>query len=112
METLDAMVSPVDSLTQDVVRPCGNSPTGLNSMSDEKGYVLQELARLLTEAVENGDKVTAIAERIDRPYQLVSALKNGTYRSSPTVEILEEICGAIGVEVVLKKRKQQSKLKK
>ncbi len=61
---------------------------------------LDEVARLINEACEAGDNVSAIAERTGGvTRELVSRLRNGTYDSSPSLDKLVSILDAIGYRV-------------
>jgi transcriptional regulator with XRE-family HTH domain len=60
---------------------------------------LDELGRLINEACERGDNVSAIAERAGVQRQDVSAIRNNSYRYSPTIEKVEAICKAIGKRI-------------
>lgn len=66
---------------------------------------LCELGRLIANACERGDSVTAIAERAGVNREFVSSLRNGTYRSSPTLDRMQAVCDAIGVRIELKQGK-------
>ena len=64
---------------------------------------LDELGELIEKACDRGDNVSAIAERAGVPRQLVSALKNGTYPNSPTLEKVGLILDAIGYKICYRK---------
>ena len=66
---------------------------------------LDELGRLITEACEKGDNVSAIADRAGVPRSMVSRIKNSSYLRSPTLETVEAILRAIGREVVFALKK-------
>ena len=62
---------------------------------------MSELARLIEEACDRGDSVSAIAERAGVQRELVSGIRNGSYRYKPTLDRFEAICAAIGVSINL-----------
>jgi len=65
--------------------------------------LLQELSSLINEACENGDNISAIAERSGVQRDCVSGLRNGTYRAMPTLARTEAILRAIGYKVSFQK---------
>jgi len=64
---------------------------------------LAELGKYIEAACERGDSVSAIAERAGVQRDVISGLRNGTYRYSPTLDKFEAICKSVGVEIILKK---------
>lgn len=64
---------------------------------------LDELGRLIAEACEKGDNVSAIAERCGVPRGTVSRIKNHSYDKSPTLETVEAILKAIGCAITVAK---------
>lgn len=71
--------------------------------TDISQSILDELSRILTEACEKGDNVSAIAKRSHASRQLVSRLKNGSYPQSPSLETAEAIAKALGYSFKLSK---------
>lgn len=59
---------------------------------------LDELGRLIEEACEKGDNVSAIAERAGISRKTVSVIRNG-YECSPTLDKVEAILAALGKRV-------------
>lgn len=66
---------------------------------------LTELSKIITEACDRGDSVSAIAERAGQNRSDVSRLKNNSYLYSPTVEKVEAVCKAIGYHICIQKAK-------
>ena len=67
--------------------------------------ILAELGRLICDACQRGDNVSAIAERSGVSRKAISQIKNGTYSSSPSVEMLASICHSIGHRLSFQKSK-------
>jgi DNA-binding phage protein len=65
--------------------------------------LLEQLGALISEACDRGDSVSAIAERAGVQRDLVSGLRNGTYRATPTLARTEAILRAIGFKVTFEK---------
>lgn len=65
--------------------------------------LLEQLGTLINEACERGDSVSAIAERAGVQRDLVSGLRNGTYRFTPTLARTEAILKAIGYKLAFEK---------
>ena len=61
--------------------------------------LMQELGRLIDEACSAGDSGSAIAKRAGVQFELISGLRNGTYRSIPTIARVESILEALGYKV-------------
>ena len=60
---------------------------------------LNELGRLIADACEKGDQVSAIASRAGVPRSMVSRIKDCSYLRSPSLGTVEAIVRAIGREV-------------
>lgn len=58
--------------------------------------LMHELGRLIDEACENGDTNLSIATRAGVQKDLISGLRNGTYRATPTIARVESILKALG----------------
>lgn len=65
--------------------------------------VLEEIGQLIEDACQRGDNVSAIATRAGVDRATVSMLRNGTYRSSPTLDKIEMILSAIGRKISFQK---------
>lgn len=65
--------------------------------------LLSELAKLIETACEHGDTVSAIAERAAVQRDLISGLRNGTYRATPTLARTEAILNSLGYKIEFKK---------
>lgn len=61
--------------------------------------LLQEIGNLINDACDQGDNISAIAERAGVQRDLVSGLRNGTYRATPTLARTEAILRAIGYKI-------------
>ncbi len=72
--------------------------------TDISQSILDELARILTEACERGDNVSAISERCGVARQMVSRMKNGTFQNSPTLETANAVAAAVGYDLTFKKK--------
>ncbi len=53
--------------------------------------IIDEVSRKLNKACENGDNISAIADRANVRRQIVSHLRNGSYESCPTIDKIEAI---------------------
>lgn len=62
------------------------------------------LSNAIQEACERGDSVTAIAERAGVQRDVVSGIRNKTYRFKPALDRFEAICEAVGLRVSLSKK--------
>ncbi len=58
--------------------------------------LMHELGRMIADACEQGDSNVSIAERAGVQKDLISGLRNGTYRATPTVARVESILKALG----------------
>ena len=65
--------------------------------------LLHEIGTLIHQACEQGDNVSAIADRAGVQRDLVSGLRNGTYRATPTLARTEAILRAIGYKISFEK---------
>ena len=63
---------------------------------------LIQVGELIDEVCKRGESVTAIATRAGVHRDLVSRLRNKTYRSAPSLANIEAICNAIGHRLALK----------
>lgn len=61
--------------------------------------LMQELGRLIDEACANGDSGSAIARRSGVQFELISGLRNGTYRNVPSIARVESILDSLGYKV-------------
>lgn len=66
--------------------------------------LLLSLSESIEEACERGDSVTAIAERAGVQRDVVSGIRNRSYKHKPSLERFESICSAIGLRVKLVKK--------
>jgi DNA-binding phage protein len=62
---------------------------------------LVELASLIDEVCQRGETVNDIAVRAGLSRDLVSRLRNRTYRSAPSLANIEAVCNAIGYRLSL-----------
>jgi len=62
---------------------------------------LVELARLIDDVCQRGQTVKDIAVRAGLSRDLVSRLRNRTYRSAPSLANIEAVCNAIGYRLTL-----------
>lgn len=69
--------------------------------------LLQQLGQLIDVACDRGDTVSAIADRAGVQRELVSGLRNGSYRATPTIARADAILRAIGYKVEFKKMLQK-----
>ena len=67
--------------------------------------LMQELGRLIDEACQAGDTNLAIAERAGVQKDLISGLRNGTYRATPTIARVESILKALGFSLRIAREK-------
>lgn len=66
---------------------------------------LDELGRLIEDACEKGDSVSAIARRSGVHRNVVSGLRNGSYESNPSLDSIEAIAAAIGMQLIFSQAK-------
>jgi DNA-binding phage protein len=64
--------------------------------------ILVELAKLIDDACNRGSTVNDIAIRAGLSRDLVSRLRNRTYRSAPSLANIEAVCHALGYRLWLK----------
>lgn len=64
---------------------------------------LDELARLINDACDKGDNVSAIAKRSGVAREHISRIRNATYPSSPTIETAEAILQSLGFTLTVSK---------
>ena len=57
---------------------------------------LVELAKRIDEACNRGETINDIAVRAGLSRDLISRLRNRTYRSAPSLANIEAVCNAIG----------------
>ena len=62
---------------------------------------LVELAKIIDEVCQRGETVNDIAVRAGLSRDLVSRLRNRTYRSAPSLANIEAVCNAIGYRLSL-----------
>ena len=62
------------------------------------------LSKAIEDACEHGDSVTAIAERAGVQRDVVSGIRNRTYRFKPALDRFESICEALGLRISLIKK--------
>jgi len=62
---------------------------------------LVELAKLIDDVCQRGQTVNDIAVRAGLSRDLVSRLRNRTYRSAPSLANIEAVCNAIGYRLTL-----------
>jgi transcriptional regulator with XRE-family HTH domain len=77
--------------------------TDMPTMTGED--LMQELGRLIDEACLSGDTNLAIAERAGVQKDLISGLRNGTYRATPTIARVESILKALGFSLKIAREK-------
>lgn len=65
--------------------------------------ILKEVGKLIHEACEQGDTGLSIAERSGVQFDVISGLRNGTYRSIPSVARIEAILKALGYKLQIAK---------
>ena len=70
------------------------------------GYALDMLKERIAASFRNAREsqdltVREVAERASVSYQYVSMVENGAPTSNPTVEALEKLCRALGLDVVI-----------
>jgi DNA-binding phage protein len=67
--------------------------------------LMHELGRLIEDACQKGDSGNAIAERAGVQRDLISGLRRGNYRATPTIARVESILKALGyrLEIVPEK---------
>ncbi|MCY2983947.1 MAG: hypothetical protein NTY15_09945 [Planctomycetota bacterium] len=79
-------------------------PDNLEPMTTETSSrqpFLVELAKLIDEVCQRGETVNDIAVRAGLSRDLVSRLRNRTYRSAPSLANIEAVCNAIGYRLSL-----------
>ncbi len=74
----------------------------MNADQNPNPPFLIQLGELIDEVCKRGESVNAIAIRAGVHRDLVSLLRNGTYRSAPSLSNIEAICNAIGHRLALK----------
>lgn len=67
--------------------------------------LMDELGRLIDEACERGETNRSIADKAGVQYDLISGLRNGTYRATPTIARVESILKALGYRLKIHREK-------
>ncbi len=73
--------------------------------TDQTDELLEKIADLINQACDEGDNVSAIADRANVSRATISRLKNRSFNSYPSFDTLSHISNALGysVRVELKK---------
>ena len=73
----------------------------MNRESSDQQPFLNQLGELIDQACKNGETVSDIAMRAGLSRDLVSRLRNRSYRSAPSLLHVEAVCNAIGHRLTL-----------
>lgn len=83
-------------------------PVLTRNVSEQVAADLELLAEMINNACEKGDNVTAIAARIGVARDVVSGLRNGTYRYDPAYSLVKALCSDLGGRLSLVPGRQRS----